>query len=66
MRCDRCHGSGEVLVWVGLQKDGTLFMPTAFCPVCNGSGITSCCDGVCGDDDKPVERKLRDGVGADK
>ena len=48
MRCDRCQGSGKIVIWVGIQKDGQIVRPSKPCDDCGGSGITSCCDGAAG------------------
>ena len=46
MRCEYCHGLGEVLVNARGQrvalKDAVLLV---FCPVCGGSGWDYCCGG---------------------
>lgn len=54
MRCEDCHGLGEVLI--GRSPDGewrivyrlTDAVTLIPCPGCGGSGISSCCDGAIG------------------
>lgn len=43
MRCEDCQGQRRILAH--LAQPGWLLVP---CPSCNGSGITSCCEGACG------------------
>ncbi len=53
MRCDDCHGSGQelcVLIRVshGANPGHIWWMERVSCLPCNGTGITSCCDGAVG------------------
>lgn len=50
MRCEGCHGIGEVLVDrdgrpVTRLRDAFTMIP---CPSCGNSGIASCCEGATG------------------
>lgn len=54
MRCDACQGTGYAKQGIGHQPLAVL--P---CRECGGTGIISCCDGACGeeepdDDDDPA------------
>ncbi len=50
MRCETCHGIGDLLVDIAMQpvtrlRDAAMMIP---CPACCGTGIASCCDGAIG------------------
>lgn len=47
MRCESCGGSGVTIfarAKPGLGRNPFIYATYAPCPVCNGSGIASCCD----------------------
>jgi DnaJ-class molecular chaperone len=56
MRCERCRGKGEIVVWIGAVRTAQLFNRWEPCPVCGGSGISSCCDGASGDKEEPIKK----------
>ncbi len=45
MKCDHCHGFGNIAVPVGSPRDDTYRLDP--CPQCHGSGIVACCEGIC-------------------
>lgn len=56
MRCEKCDGTG----WVTGVNENPLsncrdrLRPQQIpCPACEGNGIQSCCEGMCGDFDDP-------------
>ena len=51
MRCDKCHGTGVELHHV--PKVNPMFLVQMPCPVCGGSGIAHCCDGLTSANDVP-------------
>lgn len=55
MNCPRCHGKGFVKDWkywkIVFEKSGDTALMYEPCQMCQGYGIVSCCDGMCGDID---------------
>lgn len=45
MRCETCRGTG----WVPANRGMLRYFDPAPCRDCGGSGIISCCDGLCGE-----------------
>jgi hypothetical protein len=54
MICETCHGTGHVL-----QQWASTVLAELPCPECNGTGITSCCDGACGGPGDVIGTRLR-------
>lgn len=47
MRCERCQGTGTILIIDLMTPRVGINGEQAPCPDCNGTGITHCCDGLC-------------------
>ncbi len=54
MKCDHCHGLGNITVYLTNNAPRYRLDP---CPQCHGSGIVSCCDGIC---EQPPRKEASD------
>ncbi len=44
MKCNHCHGFGNIAIMLSDKRKHYRLDP---CPQCHGSGVVSCCEGVC-------------------